>query len=629
ERSRAQRNAIARIAEDEDISSGNMTGSFEKLTEEITVVIQVERASIWLFSDDKIALRCITLFENSTKKHSSGAILKSADYPHYFEAINNESRISAADAQNDERTSEFTEGYLVPLGISSMLDAGIYAEGELKGVVCLEHTAEKRTWYSDEESFASTIASMAGQMLANTERKHAEKILEAIITENPISIQIVDTEGFTLQVNSAHTALFGAVPPANYSVFDDFQLKQQGFGELIERVTTGEVVHFPDLYYNAHHLDSGFPDVPVWIQMVIFPLSDSNGKPERFVLMHENITGRKQAENAIKEALVKAEAGNRLKTAFMNNISHEIRTPLNAILGFSNLIIEPDITDEEKVQFYSLINTSSQRLLHTVTSYMDISLITSGTMEVKRNPIDLHLILHQLFNQFQPLCAHTNIRLYLEIPAKAKSFTLHSDEELLQKIFSHILDNAVKFTHQGEITFGYKVQPAAYEFYVKDTGSGIGQESLSLIFESFLQEELSPTRGHEGSGLGLSIAQGLVRLLGGEMRVESEKGIGSTFFFIIPHEVIKEAVVMPETVRIEGKVHDSPVVMIAEDDESNLKLIKAMLKKTTVTVLSANNGKEAVEQCHAHPEISLVLMDLKMPVMDGLEATLEIKSFRK
>ncbi|MCX6278579.1 MAG: PAS domain-containing protein [Bacteroidetes bacterium] len=758
ERSRRQRNSIARIAEDDVISYGDINSSFERLTEEITTAIQVDRASIWLFSDDKTVLQCISLFENKTKNHSSGAILNSVDYPRYFDAINNESRVSAGDAQKDPRTSEFTQGYLTPLGISSMLDAGIYAEGELKGVVCFEHTAEKRTWYSDEESFASTIASIVAQTLANAKRKHAEKILHAIITENPISIQIVDKEGFTLQVNSAHTALFGAVPPAGYSVFDDFQSAQQGFGELIERVKNGEVVHFPDLYYNAHHLVSEFPDVPVWIQMVIFPLNDSAGKPEQFVLMHENITGRRQAESTIKrnlrfteallksmpvpvffkdtegrylgcnemfcnlldvtyeeiigktamdlwpadqaevfhqkdlqlianpenqvyeskltnkngnvmdvffaknaffdengkvagivgafiditerkkmiasleEALVKAESGNRLKTAFMNNISHEIRTPLNGILGFSNLITLPEITDEEKSKYYSHIETNSNRLLNTITNYMDISLIASGNMEVNRNSINLHQIFQQLFDRFQPLCAGKKIELHLEIPCPAKPIALNSDAELFRKIMSHLLDNAIKFTARGEITFGYSINPdddpAKPEFFVSDTGIGIKPEALSLIFESFKQEELSRNSGFEGSGLGLSIAKGLAQLLGGEINVKSVKGAGSKFFFTLPGDEIAIDS-NPEDEVINLPILDKPVILIAEDDESNLFYLEIILKKKSVSVLSAINGKEAVDKCREHPEISLVLMDIKMPVMDGLQATREIKSFRK
>jgi len=388
--------------------------------------------------------------------------------------------------------------------------------------------------------------------------------------------------------------------------------------------------------YGLHKSGNEFP-----IELSLSEWETGSGKSFSGII--RDITDRKHADAVLKEALEKAESGNRLKTAFMNNISHEVRTPLNGILGFSNLLTQPDITLEEKVQYYSLIKTSSNRLLDTITSYMDISMIASGNMEVKRKPFDLHKILNQLYDQFQPLCAVKNLGLHLKTPAKTKGITLHADAELFQKILTNLLDNAAKFTHQGMIIFGYEIQstvttgltaeesgnPVALEFYIKDTGIGISRESLSMIFDSFKQEELCPTRGHEGSGLGLTIAQGLVQLLGGKIRVESAKDKGSTFFFTIPTEGMKEEVEMPEAIRTEGAVLGSPVVLVAEDDMSNVQFIEAVLRKTAVTLLVANNGKEAVDLCRVHPEISLVLMDLKMPVMDGLEATREIKSFRK
>ncbi len=359
--------------------------------------------------------------------------------------------------------------------------------------------------------------------------------------------------------------------------------------------------------------------------------------------LENELEERKHLEEALKVALGKAESGNRLKTAFMNNISHEVRTPLNGILGFSDLITHPDITLEEKIQYYSHIKTSSNRLLDTITSYMDISMIASGNMEVIRKSTDLNRLLHELYEKFQPLAAIKNLELHLEIPAKSNDIIFYTDAELFQKILTHLLDNAAKFTHQGKIIFGYEIRStgmtgppteksgnhAELEFYVKDTGIGISRESLSIIFESFKQEELSPTKGYEGSGLGLSIVQGLVRLLGGKIRVESAKGKGSSFFFTIPFEGANEQVVIAEPNFIKATKQSNPVVLVAEDDMSNVQFIEAVLRKTAVTLLVANNGQEAVEQCHAHPEISLVLMDIKMPVMDGLEATREIKSFRK
>jgi len=174
ERAHRQRDAIARIVGDEVISIGNLSDSLQRLTKEVAEAVQVERTSVWLSSHDKSQMKCILLFDNTEKTHSSGTVLSSTDYPRYFTAIKRESRINAEDAQNDPRTSDFNQNYSTPLGITSLLDAGIFLESELVGVVCLEHTGEKRKWYSDEESFASTIASIVAQTLANCKRKLAE-----------------------------------------------------------------------------------------------------------------------------------------------------------------------------------------------------------------------------------------------------------------------------------------------------------------------------------------------------------------------------------------------------------------------------------------------------------------------
>jgi PAS domain S-box-containing protein len=643
ERARFQRNAIARIVENEVMSIGDLPGSFERLTEEVSYAIQVDRASIWLLSEDKAVLRCISLFENQSKKHSSGSILRYEDYPRYFDAIKHDKRINSEDAQNDPRTNEFTKGYLDLIGITSMLDAGIYMEGELHGVVCLEHIGEKRIWYSDEEAFASTIASIVSQTLADNNRKLMEEALrlseekyrndfmfQRSILESPTDIII-----FALDQNYCYTAftkfhketikkIWGADIRIGMSILDvisnpdDRQKAKANFdkalrGEYFVLVEEyGDVNLHRTIYEDFYSSIKNSDDVIVGVSVFVI-----------------DITERKLSEEVIKEALLKAEAGSRLKTAFMNNISHEIRTPLNGILGFTALITDPEISVEEKEQFHSLIKTSSSRLLSTVINYMDISLMASGTMDVKCKSIDLHKILRQLYDQFWPLCSSKNLELHLEIPGRTADLPLFTDAELLQKIISHLLDNAVKFTIQGEIRFGYFAHPGVFEFYVKDTGVGISPESQSLIFESFVQEELTFNKGHEGSGLGLSIAQGLVKLLGGEMRVDSAKRSGSTFFFTLPHDQINNEVLIPKTKISDARVIGNPVVLVAEDYEPNLQFIRAIFKRYPITLLSAANGLEAVVQCHEHPEISLVLMDIKMPVMDGLEATREIRSFMK
>ena len=332
---------------------------------------------------------------------------------------------------------------------------------------------------------------------------------------------------------------------------------------------------------------------------------------------------------SLEAALVKAEAGTRLKTAFMNNISHEIRTPLNGILGFSSLFALHDISREEQEQYYSLIKRSSDRLLSTVTNYMDISLIVSGTMEAKMKRFNLQQFLHQIRDQFDLLCTEKNIKMQLEIPPESDTVSLYSDQELLRKIISHLLDNAVKFTSKGGVGFGYRILAGTLEFYVKDTGIGINKESGSLIFETFVQEELTTSRAYEGSGLGLSIAKGLVQLLGGDMRIESEKGRGSAVFFTIPYQEVNKEDHVPEAIPADASDQRNPVILIAEDDESTLLFIQAVFRKTPVNLIAVDNGIDAVQHCREHPEISLVIMDIKMPLMDGLEATRQIKSFRR
>jgi len=353
-----------------------------------------------------------------------------------------------------------------------------------------------------------------------------------------------------------------------------------------------------------------------------------NGKPFGIQSTIRNITDRKHAEKKLTDALNKAEAASRLKSAFIYNISHEVRTPLNGILGFSRLIAQEDIPEKERLQFRPLLELSSNRLLKTITNYMDISRIASGNLEVNKKQCQLNNIFNELYKQYQPLCAEKKIKLNIQLPQQSEEPTIFTDTELLHKAVGHLLDNSLKFTLQGEITFGYSVKSKSLEFFISDTGIGISQEAQDRIFENFVQEEVALSRGFEGSGLGLSIARGLVKLLGGTISLISKKGEGSIFSFNIPVEhktVLKKE---KEEKKQQIPSHRDPVVLIVEDDDANRAYIKTILQMANIKTIQASNGKEAVEKCQGHPEINLVLMDLKMPVMDGFEATKILKSSR-
>ena len=256
------------------------------------------------------------------------------------------------------------------------------------------------------------------------------------------------------------------------------------------------------------------------------------------LILEEKVQERTmELQNTIIElevAKTRAESSDRLKTAFMNNISHEVRTPLNGILGFSQIIAEPDLSLEEKQTYLGMLDECSERLINTITSYMDISLIVSGSQKVNRSNLDIRNLIHEQYDYFQNKCSDKNLELILRVPDNHSDFVMKTDKELLRKILSHLTDNAIKFTASGHIIIGYNYKDAELEFFVKDTGKGIDEEAKERIFDRFMQENISNPRSYEGSGLGLSIAKGFVDLLGGRIHLESEKGLGTAFFITLP-----------------------------------------------------------------------------------------------
>jgi PAS domain S-box-containing protein len=342
-----------------------------------------------------------------------------------------------------------------------------------------------------------------------------------------------------------------------------------------------------------------------------------------------DITQSKKIEEDLNDALVRAEASDRLKTAFLNNISHEVRTPLNGILGFAEMIDDPDISPETRTLYKEILHESSDRLLNTINSYMDISLLVSGNLQVHKVDFDLQGILERECAFFMDQAAAKGVKLELISPEKSDCRVVFSDPYLIRKVFNHLLVNAVKFTEFGTVIVRQRLIDHGMEVTVEDSGIGISEELSEKIFDTFLQVDVSNTRKHEGSGLGLAIAKGIIELLGGRIWLKSTLGKGSTFGFTIPcHSGLRTQAEKPPHTERKDKV-ELPVVLIAEDDPINIFLLETMLGKSKANIWHVENGLLAVECCQKHPEISIVLMDLKMPEMDGFEATRKIKAFRK
>jgi len=377
-------------------------------------------------------------------------------------------------------------------------------------------------------------------------------------------------------------------------------------------------------YEMRYILDNG---ETIWLQNNIKPIFENNDLIELHGVITD-ITEKKRTELDLIRAKENAEASNRLKTAFMNNISHEIRTPLNGILGFTEVLTDTELHPKDKEIYLAMLYNSSERLINTVTNFLDISLLTSGNQMVLKKEFSIKSSMQKIYEKFKNQCDAKDILFSLDLPSVNEDQYIVTDKDLLEKILSQLIDNAIKFTQHGCITLGYKLNENELLFFVKDTGVGIQDQNNKQIFDYFMQENTASNRGYEGSGLGLTIAKGFIDLLGGEIWLNSKKGEGSTFYFSIPLEETSEAQLQKEESNNLKKKRETQTILIAEDDETNFFYLSILLKSDSINLLHAVNGMEALELYKNHPETTIVLMDLKMPDMDGFEATRRIKELR-
>ncbi|OIP00027.1 MAG: hypothetical protein AUJ98_09540 [Bacteroidetes bacterium CG2_30_33_31] len=453
------------------------------------------------------------------------------------------------------------------------------------------------------------------------------EIFSSVWENSPDALLLLDSDGGIIKFNLAFADMFRINPEIEYKnkfVYDLLvnEYKKKAILDFLYAATNGEIKNCE--YQVIRHDNSIFP-INISFRRVNF----KNHQGDYFILIGRDITKNKIDERALRNAKDKAEIADKLKTSFLANMSHEIRTPINAVIGFADLLNDSDLLDEERKEYINTIQVNGELLLNLINDIIDIAKIESGQLKISKNEFSIKQLFDEIYLSARnalSMLEKPQIILEYKIEDSLEDVFLVTDQYRLMQIINNLLNNAIKFTDKGRIDFGVGINKNdKIEFYVKDTGIGISEKDVDIIFDRFGQVEEALVRNVGGTGLGLSITKSLVEILGGRIKVKSTVEEGSTFIFTIDAER-KSGQLNPsiqKIVNLKGKK-----ILIVEDTESNYRLLNILLSKYGAETIWALTGKQGVSICRNSNDLDLVLMDINLPDIDGYEATSQIKSFK-
>jgi PAS domain S-box-containing protein len=490
-------------------------------------------------------------------------------------------------------------------------------------------TTLQRSSLGEPEYFITTIADITKHKLAAIKLRENEEKYRLLHENAGLAIGYFKPDGTVISFNKLAAKNMGGNPEdfAGKSFYDIFPKEQaEIYSGRIQKACLSEL---PVDYTDKLTLAIG----DVYFRSTYTKITDDRGQILGIQIISQDITEEKRAKE-------KAEESDRLKTAFLANMSHEIRTPMNGILGFAELLKEPELGGEKQQKYIEIIERSGKRMLSIINDLVDLAKIESGLMSQVQSQININEQLEYIYTFFLPEVKTKGLKLVYKTSLAQNFAYLKTDKEKLIAVLINLVKNAIKFTDKGFIEFGYELEgekdAAFLKFYVKDTGVGISRDRQQAVFERFVQADISNKMARDGAGLGLAISKSYIEMLGGKIWLESKENLGSTFFFTLPYQQESESnqSEFDNQQKDSGEINKTSVIkklniLIAEDDKFSQILFDEIMAEFNHNLIKVFNGKEAVEIFRKNQRIDLIFMDIQMPELNGHEATRQIRKFNK
>jgi PAS domain S-box-containing protein len=602
------------------IRSKKLEGLFESVKNELNSVIDAKNILI-AFYDEETGILSAKVDENEKDQIQEWPLEKSlSGY-----AIRQNKPVLL---RKNEITRLHEEGIIELFGTTAeaWLGVPLKVEGSILGIVVVQNYDNADIYDQTSVEIMELVAHELSIFIDRQRNEEKTNKLSRAVEQSSVSVVITNRDGCIEYVNSFFTKLTGyRLEEAKGKTPNILKTDHQTdafYKELWNTILSGND-------WEGEILNKKKNGDFYWVKTVISPIVSNEGVITHFVSIEQDITERKKMLEELVTTKEKAVESDRLKTRFLNNMSHEIRTPMNGIIGFSDLLDEPDLSEERRKYYSKIIQNSSHQLLRIIDDILEISTLETKQEKTIESEFCLNDFLMEIFSIFNLKSKERNIPLYLKKGLHDDQSFIISDKTKLNKILSNLIENALKFTNEGHVEFGYFIENEGLKLYVKDTGIGISPKNHQKIFDRFSQEDKEIASKHGGLGLGLSISKENAQLLGGDITLQSEKGLGSVFFITIPYKPAKANSKNKIEKADEHLDNKTVTILIAEDEEVNYLFIEALFEAIfdrNYQLIHAVNGKEAVDLCIEDNRIDLVLMDIKMPEMNGHEATERIKS---